>query len=51
MDLQPASYQVLSELPKYTGGVQLVVINTGDDCFGDIFPKEHVEFIDRLKSI
>jgi hypothetical protein len=31
-------------------GVQQVVINVGDQNFGQIFPKEHVEFIDRLKS-
>ncbi|KAF9313099.1 hypothetical protein BG006_004221, partial [Podila minutissima] len=32
-------------------GVQQVVINVSDDNFGDIFPKEHVEFIDRLKNV
>ncbi|KAG9067652.1 hypothetical protein KI688_011239 [Linnemannia hyalina] len=31
-------------------GVQQVVINISDDNFGDIFPQEHVEFIDRLKN-
>ncbi|KAF9085402.1 hypothetical protein BGX29_001963 [Mortierella sp. GBA35] len=31
-------------------GVQQVVINVGDNNFGEIFPKEHVEFIDRLKN-
>ncbi|KAF9115171.1 hypothetical protein BGX30_006392, partial [Mortierella sp. GBA39] len=40
----------LSELPMDTSGVQQVIINVGDDNFGDIFPKEHVEFIDRLKN-
>ncbi|KAG0196539.1 hypothetical protein BGX28_010002 [Mortierella sp. GBA30] len=33
-----------------SSGVQQVVINVGDDNFSDIFPKEHVEFIDRLKN-
>ena len=32
-----------------TSGVQQVVINIGDNNFGKIFPKEQVEFIDRLK--
>ncbi|KAF9109972.1 hypothetical protein BGX30_008176, partial [Mortierella sp. GBA39] len=40
----------LSELPKDPSGVQQVVINISDDNFGDIFPQEHVEFIDRLKN-
>ncbi|KAG0339835.1 hypothetical protein BG000_001232 [Podila horticola] len=40
----------LSDLPKDTSGVQQVVINVDDDNFGDIFPREHVEFIDRLKN-
>ncbi|KAF9916671.1 hypothetical protein FBU30_001209 [Linnemannia zychae] len=40
----------LSELPKDSSGVQQVVINIGDDNFGDIFPQDHVEFIDRLKN-
>jgi hypothetical protein len=40
----------LSELQKDDSGVQQVVINVGDDNFGSIFPKEHVEFIDRLKN-
>ncbi|KAF9079371.1 hypothetical protein BGX23_004238, partial [Mortierella sp. AD031] len=31
-------------------GIQQVVINVGDHNFGDIFPREHVEFIDRLKN-
>lgn len=31
-------------------GVQQVVINIGDGNFGEIFPKDHVEFIDRLKN-
>ncbi|KAG9062139.1 hypothetical protein KI688_006471 [Linnemannia hyalina] len=39
-----------SELPKDPSGVQQVVINVSDDNFGDFFPKEHVEFIDRLKD-
>lgn len=33
-----------------TSGVQQVVINIGDNNFGKNFPKEHVEFIDRLKN-
>ena len=41
----------LSDLPKDTSGVQQVVINVGDNNFADIFPKDHVEFIDRLKTI
>ncbi|KAF9311329.1 hypothetical protein BG006_004580, partial [Podila minutissima] len=40
-----------SELPKDPSGVQQVVINVGDDNFGDIFPRKHVEFIDRLKNV
>ncbi|KAI8594419.1 hypothetical protein EDD21DRAFT_421759 [Dissophora ornata] len=40
----------LSNLPEDSSGVQQVIINIGDDNFGDIFPKEHVEFIDRLKN-
>ncbi|KAG0009945.1 hypothetical protein BGZ80_001910 [Entomortierella chlamydospora] len=39
-----------SKLPKDPSGVQQVVINVSDDNFGDIFPQEHVEFIDRLKN-
>ncbi|KAF9907382.1 hypothetical protein BX616_000423, partial [Lobosporangium transversale] len=45
-DKLPAS----SELPKDASGVQQVVINISDDNFGNVFPKEHVEFIDRLKN-
>ncbi|KAG0329172.1 hypothetical protein BG000_000169 [Podila horticola] len=45
-DKLPAS----SDLPKDPSGVQQVVINISDDNFGDIFPQEHVEFIDRLKN-
>ncbi|KAF9984705.1 hypothetical protein BGZ65_012828 [Modicella reniformis] len=45
-DNLPAS----SELPKDPSGVQQVIINVSDDNFGDIFPQEHVEFIDRLKN-
>ena len=40
----------LSELEQDESGVQQVVINVNDDNFGDIFPKDHVEFIDRLKN-
>ncbi|KAI1320554.1 hypothetical protein EDD11_000516 [Mortierella claussenii] len=39
-----------SELPKDSSGVQQVVINVSNDNFGDIFPKERVEFIGRLKN-
>ncbi|KAG9319051.1 hypothetical protein KVV02_002114 [Mortierella alpina] len=39
-----------SEVPKDCSGVQQVVINVSDNNFGDIFPQEHVEFIDRLKN-
>ncbi|KAF9314132.1 hypothetical protein BG006_004017, partial [Podila minutissima] len=31
-------------------GIQQVVINVGDHNFGDIFPREHVKFIERLKN-
>lgn len=48
MELQVAS---TSDLPKVTSGVQQVVINVGNDNFGEIFPKDHVEFIDRLKNV
>jgi len=41
---------VSSELPKDPSGVQQVVINISDNNFGEIFPQEHVEFIDRLKN-
>ncbi|KAF9153295.1 hypothetical protein BGX21_005135 [Mortierella sp. AD011] len=41
---------VPSKLPEDKSGVQQVVINIGDDNFSNIFPKEHVEFIDRLKN-
>ncbi|KAG9069651.1 hypothetical protein KI688_008974 [Linnemannia hyalina] len=40
----------LSELPKVTSDIQQVNVNVGDENFGDIFPKEHVKFIDRLKN-
>ncbi|KAG0323304.1 hypothetical protein BG000_002673, partial [Podila horticola] len=44
----------LSDIPMDTSGVQQVVINVSDDnfdgIFDDIFPQEHVEFIDRLKN-
>ncbi|KAF9381047.1 hypothetical protein CPB97_007977 [Podila verticillata] len=45
---------MLPPLPNVTldaSGVQQVVINVGDSNFGEIFPKEHVEFIDRLKIV
>ncbi|KAF9143534.1 hypothetical protein BG015_000404 [Linnemannia schmuckeri] len=39
------------EVPeKDACGVQQVVIRVSDTNFGQIFPKEHVEFIDRLKK-
>ncbi|KAG9060868.1 hypothetical protein KI688_007937 [Linnemannia hyalina] len=39
------------EVPeKDARGVQQVVIRVSDTNFGQIFPKEHVEFIDRLKN-
>ena len=41
---------VPSKLPEDPSGVQQVVINIGDEILSDIFPKEHVEFIDRLKN-
>ncbi|KAG9060728.1 hypothetical protein KI688_008939 [Linnemannia hyalina] len=40
----------LSDLPKDISGVQQVVIDVGNDNFGDILPKEHAQFIDRLKN-
>ncbi|KAG0033509.1 hypothetical protein BGZ82_006086 [Podila clonocystis] len=40
----------LSDLSKETSGVQQVLINVGDDIFGDSFLREHVEFTDRLKN-
>ncbi|KAF9084991.1 hypothetical protein BGX29_002225, partial [Mortierella sp. GBA35] len=43
----------LLELPDAiidSSGVQQVVISVGDYNFADIFPKNHVEFIDRLNS-
>ncbi|KAF9085495.1 hypothetical protein BGX29_001911 [Mortierella sp. GBA35] len=41
---------VLPDATIDTSGVQQVVINFGDNNFGEIFPKDHVEFIDRLKN-
>ncbi|KAI9234800.1 MAG: hypothetical protein BYD32DRAFT_438885 [Podila humilis] len=44
----------LPALPDATldaSGLWQVVINVGDNNFGDIFPKDHVEFIDRLKDV
>ncbi|KAG0220136.1 hypothetical protein BGW42_007799, partial [Actinomortierella wolfii] len=39
------------QVPKVdASGVQQVVIRVGDTNFGQIFPKDHVKFIDRLKS-
>ncbi|KAF9583332.1 hypothetical protein BGW38_009733 [Lunasporangiospora selenospora] len=38
------------ELPEDPSGVQQVVINISDDNFGDIFPKDRVEFIEHLKN-
>ncbi|KAF8926728.1 hypothetical protein BGZ47_002569 [Haplosporangium gracile] len=39
------------EVPeKDTRGVQQVVIRVSDTNFSEIFPKEHVDFIDRLKN-
>ena len=39
------------KVPKVdAGGLQQVVIRVGDTNFGQIFPKEHVRFIDRLKK-
>ncbi|KAG0208804.1 hypothetical protein BGX28_000347 [Mortierella sp. GBA30] len=35
---------------KDSRGVQQVVIRVSETNFGQIFPKEHVEFIDRLKN-
>ncbi|KAI8594351.1 hypothetical protein EDD21DRAFT_428263 [Dissophora ornata] len=40
----------LKKVTKDPSGVQQVVINVGDYNFGSIFPKEHVEFVDRLKN-
>ncbi|KAG0219493.1 hypothetical protein BGX31_011294 [Mortierella sp. GBA43] len=38
-------------VPKIdANGVQQIVIRVGDTNFGQIFPKEHVKFIDRLKN-
>ncbi|KAI8348323.1 hypothetical protein B0O80DRAFT_490033 [Mortierella sp. GBAus27b] len=39
------------KVPKIeANGVQQIVIRVGDTNFGQIFPKEHVKFIDRLKN-
>ncbi|KAG0294490.1 hypothetical protein BGZ98_001754, partial [Dissophora globulifera] len=40
----------LSELPEDVSGVQRIVINISDNNFSDIFPKEHVKFINQLKN-
>ncbi|KAF9330577.1 hypothetical protein BG006_006461 [Podila minutissima] len=34
-----------------TGGMQQVAINVSNNNFGEIIPKEHVEFMDRLKNV
>ncbi|KAF8943395.1 hypothetical protein BGZ47_005469 [Haplosporangium gracile] len=40
------------EVPKVDeDGLQQVVIRVGDKNFGRIFPKDHVEFIDRIKNV
>lgn len=39
-----------SDLLKDSNGVHQVVINVGNDNFGEIYPKEHVEFIGRPKN-
>ncbi|KAI1302691.1 hypothetical protein EDD11_005567 [Mortierella claussenii] len=44
----------LPTLPLSTldvSGVQQVVVNISDNNFGEIFPEEHVKFIDRLKNL
>ncbi|KAF9096993.1 hypothetical protein BGX23_010036 [Mortierella sp. AD031] len=39
------------KVPKTdANGLQQVVIRVGDTNFGQIFPKDHVKFIDRLKN-
>jgi hypothetical protein len=39
------------QVPKTdANGVQQVVIRVGDSNFGKIFPRDHVMFIDRLKT-
>ncbi|KAF9922982.1 hypothetical protein BGZ65_009206, partial [Modicella reniformis] len=41
----------LPALPDATlDASQQVVINVSDNNFSEIFPKDHVEFIDRLKN-
>ncbi|KAF9089137.1 hypothetical protein BGX23_006905 [Mortierella sp. AD031] len=40
----------LPDAISHASGVQQVVINVGDYNFSDIFPKDHVEFINRLKN-
>lgn len=44
----------LPALPDVTldaSGLRQVVINVGDNNFGNIFRKDHEEFIDRLKNV
>ena len=48
MDLHLASKKTDGTID--TSGVQQVVIIIGDSNFGEIFPKEHVEFKDNLKN-
>ncbi|KAF8923384.1 hypothetical protein BGZ58_003018 [Dissophora ornata] len=46
--LQPEEQS--KKILKDSSSVQQVVINVGDHNFGNIFPKDHVEFINRLKN-
>ena len=45
------NYHLTIKVPeKEICGVQQVVIRSSETNFGHIFPKEHAEFIDRLKN-
>ncbi|KAG0297166.1 hypothetical protein BGZ97_004336, partial [Linnemannia gamsii] len=40
------------EVPeKYAHGVQQIVVRVSDTNFGQIFSKDHVKFIDRIKNV
>ncbi|KAF9152614.1 hypothetical protein DFQ26_000840 [Actinomortierella ambigua] len=46
----PRLPEVVDVPEKEASGLQQVVIRVSETNFGKIFPKEHVQFIDRLKS-
>ncbi|KAF9271747.1 hypothetical protein BGZ88_005674, partial [Linnemannia elongata] len=47
----PRLPKVIDVPEKDASGLQQVVIRVSENNFGKIFPKEHVQFIDRLKNV